>query len=73
MIELTASQIAEALRKCGGTIACDGCPHQVLGPGPCIRALQNDAAEMIDAQSQLIDEQEAKLEALRKLVKKHFN
>lgn len=72
MPSLTANRLVDALRMCGNTGICAGCPHQILGPGPCIRALQNDAAEMIDAQSQLIDEQEAKLEALRKLVKKHF-
>ena len=31
MLELTAAQMANALRKCGGTIVCDGCPYQSLG------------------------------------------
>ena len=73
MTTLVANRVVDSLRMCGNTTVCAGCPHQILGPGACIRALQNDAAEMIDEQSQLIDEQEAKLEALRKLVKNHLS
>lgn len=73
MTTLVANRVVDSLRMCGNTTVCSGCPHQILGPGACIRALQNDAAEMIDEQSQLIDEQEAKLEALRKLVKNHLS
>lgn len=32
MIELTAKQMADALRKCGGTIVCEGCPIRVWAP-----------------------------------------
>ena len=49
MIELTARQMAEALRRCGGTIICDGCPYVELGTVNCIQAMQTDAAAMIES------------------------
>lgn len=66
MIELTARQISDLLRKCSGNIVCDGCPLHAEHP-KCVRALMQCAAGMIDGQGQLIDEQAAKIEALRKL------
>ena len=55
MIELTAGQMANALRKCGGTIVCDGCPYQSLGPAKCIQQMQQDAAAMIDGMQHIIE------------------
>ena len=71
MIELTANQIADLLRKCSGNIVCDGCPLHAEHP-KCVRTLMQSAAVMIDGQGQLIDEQAAKIEALRKLADEYF-
>lgn len=71
MIELTATQIADLLRKCSSNIVCDGCPLHAEHP-KCVRTLMQSAAGMIDGQGQLIDEQAAKIEALRKLADEYF-
>lgn len=71
MLELTASQISDLLRKCSSNIVCDGCPLHAEHPS-CVRTLMQSAAGMIDGQGQLIDEQEAKIEALRKLADEYF-
>ena len=72
MIELTATQIADLLRKCSTEPVCgEGCPLHAEHP-KCVRTLMQSAASMIDGQGQLIDEQEAKLEALRKLADEYF-
>lgn len=72
MIELTALQISDLLRKCSGNIVCDGCPLHAEHPR-CVRTLMQSAASMIDGQSQFIDEQDAKLDALRKLAREYIN
>ena len=69
MTELTASQIAEALRKCGGTIVCDGCPYEGLGTAKCIQQMQKDAAAMIDGQKCIIDQQAGTLDKLRNFIR----
>lgn len=69
MTELTASQIAEALRKCVGTIACDGCPYQSFGVAKCIQQMQKDAAAMIDGQKCIIDQQAGTLDKLRSFIR----
>ena len=71
MIELTATQIADLLRKCSSDIVCDGCPLHAEHP-KCVRTLMQSAAGRIDGQGQLIDEQAAKIEALRKLADEYF-
>ena len=71
MIELSATQIADLLRKCSSNIVCDGCPLHAEHP-KCVRTLMQGAAGMIDGQGQLIDEQAAKIEALRKLADEYF-
>lgn len=55
MIELTAKQMADALRKCGGTIVCEGCPYQDLGTAKCIQQMQQDAAALIEGMQAVID------------------
>lgn len=65
MIELTAAQMANALRKCGGTIVCDGCPYQSLGTAKCIQQMQQDAAAMIDGQATVLEQQAQMLAKLR--------
>lgn len=72
MLELTASQISDLLRKCSGNIVCDGCPLHGEHPR-CVRILMQSAASMIDGQSQFIDEQDAKLDALRKLAREYIS
>ena len=72
MPELTASQIAELLRKCSTKPVCEeGCPLHAEHP-KCVRTLMQSAAGMIDGQGQLIDEQTAKIEALRKLADEYL-
>ena len=72
MIELTATQIADLLRKCSTKPVCEeGCPLHAEHP-KCVRTLMQSAAGMIDGQGQLIDEQAAKIEALRKLADEYF-
>ena len=71
MIELTANQISDLLRKCSSNIVCDGCPLHAEHP-KCVRTLMQSAAGMIDGQAQLIDVQAAKIEALRKLANEYF-
>ena len=71
MLELTASQISDLLRKCSSNIVCDGCPLHAEHPR-CVRTLMQSAAGTIDGQGLLIDEQTAKIEALRKLADEYF-
>lgn len=71
MIELTANQISDLLRKCSTEPVCEeGCPLHAEHP-KCVRTLMQSAAGMIDGQGQLIDEQAAKIEALRKLANEY--
>lgn len=53
-IEITAGQMVEALRRCGGTVECAGCPYAQLGTARCIQAMQKDAAALIEAQQAFI-------------------
>ena len=71
MIELTANQISDLLRKCSSNIVCDGCPLHAEHP-KCVRTLMQSAAGTIDGQGLLIDEQDVKIEALRKLAEQYF-
>lgn len=63
MVELTASQIADLLRKCSGSIVCDGCPLHAEHPR-CVRTLMQSAAEALDGH-------EAKIAQLREIIAKH--
>ena len=45
-MKLTPNQVVDALRKCGNTIVCGGCPYQGV-PGCRIRLLR-DAATVIE-------------------------
>lgn len=65
MIELTADQMANALRKCGGTIVCDGCPYQRLGTAKCIQQMQQDAAVLIEGQKTVLEQQTQMIAKLR--------
>ena len=72
MIELTARQVSDLLRKCSTEPVCEeGCPLHAEHPN-CVRTLMQSAASTIDGQGQLIDEQAAKIETLRKLADEHF-
>ena len=63
MPELTASQIADLLRKCSGTKVCEGCPLHAEHPR-CVRTLMQSAAEALDGH-------EAKIAQLRGIIAKH--
>lgn len=54
MVELTAHQLSDALRKCGGTTVCDGCPYHDLATPKCIQQMQQDAAAMIEGQAHVL-------------------
>lgn len=54
MIEMTAKEMAQALRRCGATLTCDGCPYEHVSTVRCIRAMQRDAAALIEGQDELI-------------------
>ena len=72
MPELTASQIAELLRKCSRSPVCEeGCPLHAEHP-KCVRTLMQGAAVIIDGQADVIETQAAKIEALRKLADEYF-
>lgn len=73
MTELTANQIADALRKCGGTIVCDGCPYREMYSAQCIQQMQQDAAAMIDAQKCVIDQQAGTLDKLRSFIRESIH
>ena len=53
MVELTASQIADLLRKCSGSIVCEGCPLHAEHP-KCVRTLMQSAAEALDGHEALV-------------------
>lgn len=65
MLELTPGQMSNALRKCGGTIVCDGCPYQSLGTAKCIQQMQKDAAAMIEGQKTVLEQQANMIAKLR--------
>ena len=53
-IEITAQEMVEALRRCSGTMDCQGCPYAHLDGGKCCREMQQDAAALIEAQQAFI-------------------
>lgn len=63
MPELTASQIADLLRKCSGTKVCEGCPFHPDHPR-CARKLMQCAAEALDGHEALVAK-------LRGIIAKH--
>ena len=63
MPELTANQISDLLRKCSGSIVCDGCPLHAEHP-KCVRTLMQSAATVIN-------EHEALVAKLRGIIAKH--
>lgn len=68
MTELTANQMADALRKCGSTIDCEGCPYLELGTARCIQQMQRDAAALIEGQKAILDRQTRTLDRLKAYV-----
>ena len=62
-MELTPNNMVDALRKCGGTLVCDGCPSQELGTARCIQTMQQDAAALIEGMKTIIDDQAGRIEA----------
>lgn len=55
---LTPNQISDALRKCGQTNVCEGCPYTDERGFPrdhCMRKLMSDAAALIEAREAIGD------------------
>ena len=69
MVELSAHQMADALRKCGGTIVCEGCPYAELGTAKCIQQRQQDAAALIEGMQRIIDGQAKTIRSIRTFVR----
>lgn len=68
-MELTPNQVVDALRKCGGTLVCDGCPYQHLGTVLCSQTMQQDAAALIEGMGVIVQKHEHTIEALRDFAK----
>ena len=68
-MELTPNNMVDALRKCGGTLVCDGCPYQELGTARCIQTMQQDAAALIEGMQGVIEKQADTISKLRTFVR----
>lgn len=68
-MELTPNKMVDALRKCGGTLVCDGCPYQELGTARCIQTMQQDAAALIEGMQGMIDQQADTITRIRTFVR----
>ena len=62
-MELTPNNMVDALRKCSGTLVCDGCPYQGIETPKCMQQMQQDAAAMIEGMKTIIDDQAGRIEA----------
>lgn len=69
-MKLTPNQMVDALRKCGGTLVCDGCPYQELGTARCIQTMQQDAAALIEGMQGMIDQQADTITKIRSFVRR---
>ena len=69
-MKLTPNQVTDALRKCGGTLVCDGCPYQEFGTARCIQTMQQDAAALIEGMKTIIDDQAGRIEACLDRIRK---
>ena len=68
-MELTPNNMVDALRKCGGTLVCDGCPYQELGPARCIQTMQQDAAALLEGMQGVIEKQADTISKIRTFVR----
>lgn len=68
-MKLTPNKMVDALRKCGGTLVCDGCPYQELGTARCIQTMQQDAAALIEGMQGMIDQQADTITKIRSFVR----
>lgn len=68
-MELTPNNMVDALRKCGGTLVCDGCPYQELGTARCIQTMQQDAAALIEGMQGVIAQQADTIDKIRTFVR----
>ena len=68
-MELTPNNMVDALRKCGGTLVCDGCPYQELGTARCIQTMQQDAAALIEGMQGMIAQQADTIDKIRTFVR----
>ena len=68
MINLTPVQMIAALRQCGTSTECDGCPYQEMLAAKCIQQMQKDAAAMIEGQQTILDQQAGKLARIQELI-----
>ena len=62
-MELIPNKMVDALRKCGSTQVCDGCPYRWIATPTCMQQMQRDAAAMIEGMKTIIDDQAGRIEA----------
>ena len=70
-MKLTPNNMVDALRKCGGTLVCDGCPYQELGTARCIQTMQQDAAALIEGMQGVIEKQADTISKIRRFVRRN--
>ena len=66
---LTPNKMADALRKCGGTLVCDGCPYQGIETPTCMQQMQQDAAALIEGMQGVIEKQADTISKIRTFVR----
>lgn len=68
MSEITSDSLVQSLRRCNGNVDCEGCGYAQLAAGQCMRKMQGDAAQMIEALQCMVADQASTIFKLRKIV-----
>ena len=68
-MELTPNKMVDTLRKCSGTLVCDGCPYQGIETPMCMQQMQQDAAALIEGMQGMIDKQAQTITKIRSFVR----
>ena len=68
-MKLTPNNMVDALRKCGGTLVCDGCPYQGIETPKCMQQMQQDAAALIEDMQGMIEQQADTIDKNRTFVR----
>ena len=69
-MELTPNKMVDTLRKCSGTLVCDGCPYQGIETPTCMQQMQQDAAALIERMVRINADQCQTISTLRDIVLK---
>ena len=68
-MKLTPNSMVDALRKCSGTLVCDGCPYQGIETPKCMQQMQQDAAALIEGMQGMIEQQADTIDKIRTFVR----